>query len=117
MKFIVFCPDANTGGPFALLQLAKAINDLNYECEVFFYNIGTVKKKKIKKNFIKNMTIDGSYTIKYKRKPRINIPNLSYKVCKDITRKKKKPLQVIYSNSRFADGGRVRATLFRAAPL
>ena len=85
MKFIVFCPDANTGGPFALLQLAKAINDLNYECEVYFYNIGTVKVKKIKKNFIKNMIIDGSYTIKYKRKPRINIPNLSYKVCNDIT--------------------------------
>ena len=80
----MFCPDGNTGGPFALLQLAKAINDLNYECEVLFYNIGTVQVKKIKKNFLKKSILDGSFTIKYRRNPRISIPNLSYKICTDL---------------------------------
>lgn len=84
MKFVVFCPDGNTGGPFALLQLAKAINDSNYECEVLFYNIGTVQVKKIKKKIFKKSIIVGSFTVKYRRKPRIKIPNLSYRVCTDL---------------------------------
>ena len=43
MKFILFCPDVFTGGPFAILQLNKALRDLGYKCEVLFYDIGEIK--------------------------------------------------------------------------
>ena len=84
MKFVVFCPDANTGGPFALLQLAKAINDIGYECEVLFYDIGKINPKKYRKNFIKTKIIEGKFIVNYKRIPRVNIPNLSFKICFDL---------------------------------
>jgi len=84
LKFIVFCPDANTGGPFALLQLAKAINDLGHNCEILFYNIAKIKSKKTNLHFFQNSTVNGSFSVKYKRKPRIKLPNLEYKICDNL---------------------------------
>lgn len=84
MKFIILCPDHNTGGPFALLQLSKAINDLGQKCEVFFFNIGKIKPKTKKKNLIQKTTISDNFIIKYTRKPRIYIPDIPYKICHNL---------------------------------
>lgn len=81
MKFIILCPDHNTGGPFALLQLSKAINELGQESEIFFSNIGKIKPKTKKKNLIQKKIIVDNFIIKYKRKPRIHIPDIPYKIC------------------------------------
>ena len=38
MKLVLFCPDASTGGPFALYQLYGALTDLGVPCEVAIYD-------------------------------------------------------------------------------
>ncbi|MCK7547359.1 hypothetical protein ACFQGA_10470 [Marinobacter koreensis] len=71
MKFIIFCPDQYTGGPFALLQLNAALRDSGLNSEVLFYNIGSIK-------------FDGfdAFSVVYSRDPELNIKDLPYSTCK-----------------------------------
>ena len=76
MKFILFCPDVFTGGPFAILQLNKALRDLGHKCEVLFYDIGEIK-----------LLSDNTLTVIYKKKPTLSLKNLDYTICNRVDKK------------------------------
>lgn len=76
MKFILFCPDLFTGGPFAMLQLNKALKNIGHECEVVFYDIGEFK-----------FLSDNTLTVKYKKKPDLSVKNFDYKICNRVDKK------------------------------
>ncbi len=72
MKYIIFCPDSYTGGPFALLQLNNAINSLGETSEIVFANL--VSGETYNPD---NQTLE----IKYKSMPNLNIDGLPYNLC------------------------------------
>jgi hypothetical protein len=43
MKFVIFSPTIQTGGPFALMQLFDAIKSLDCQCEIVFSDIAKVQ--------------------------------------------------------------------------
>ena len=72
MKYIIFCPDSYTGGPFALLQLNNAINSLGETSEIVFANLVSGETYN---------PDNQSLEIKYKRIPNLNIDGLPYNLC------------------------------------
>ena len=72
MKYIIFCTDTYTGGPFALLQLNNAINSLGETSEVIFADLVSAERYDPHNQTLK---------LKYKRSPELNLDGLPYKLC------------------------------------
>lgn len=71
MKFVIFCHDVHTGGPFALLQLNKALNDLGCSSEMLFLD-------KADLNFLKN---EGQFKVEYTDQIELSVDELDYDLC------------------------------------
>tara|TARA_Y100001968_G_scaffold311873_1_gene334416 strand:- start:5944 stop:6954 length:1011 start_codon:yes stop_codon:yes gene_type:complete len=72
MKYIIFCTDTYTGGPFALLQLNNSINSLGETSEMIFADLVSGEKYDPY-----NQTVE----LKYKRLPDLKLDNLPYRLC------------------------------------
>lgn len=70
MKFVIFCPSAYTGGPFALLQLNEALNKIGHTSEVAIYD--KISKKKLE---------NGSVKIEYREVPETSIDSFKFNLC------------------------------------
>ena len=71
MKFVIFCHDVHTGGPFALLQLNKALNDLGCSSEMLFLD-------KADLDFLKN---EGQFKVEYTDQIELSVDELDYDLC------------------------------------